>query len=62
MGNLQTFEQWKARVDKAIAKRLLGMTSEELPDWDYRRAYDEGMRPVGAASHAIKHAKKELGL
>lgn len=56
-----TWENWKREVDAEIQRRTT-MTSDDLPDWGYRRAYEEGMTAKRAAAKAIQHAKREMGV
>jgi Family of unknown function (DUF5419) len=49
----KSFDQWMKEVDTAIAKKS-GVTSADLPDCCYRDWFDDGVRPAGAASRAIK--------
>jgi hypothetical protein len=51
-----TFEQWMIVVSQ-IMNNLCGMGPDDLPDWSYRRAYDEGKSPDRAARAAIKAAR-----
>jgi hypothetical protein len=51
-----TFEQWMAIV-ASIMSRLCEMGPDDLPDWGYRAAYDEGKSPDCAARAAIKAAR-----
>jgi Family of unknown function (DUF5419) len=53
----QTFEQWKLAVNQAI-ERKVGMSSDDLPDWGYADAYEDGLSPASAASSAIRSAKE----
>ena len=54
--NTKTFEQWMQLVDKIISDKLMGMTSEDLPDICYRDYYDDGMTPRQVAAMAIRSA------
>jgi len=56
-----SFEDWKREVDQEI-KRRTTLISSDLPDWDYRRAYDEGLTAKRAAAKAIQYAKREMGV
>jgi hypothetical protein len=49
----RSFEQWMADVDRCLEQKC-GLTHEDLPDWGYYDAYDDGMTPKGAAIKAIK--------
>lgn len=57
--NAGTFAEWLAKVDKHVVDRL-GICLDDLPDWNYRDAYDEGMTPARAASRTINNAKRNL--
>lgn len=37
-----TFEQWKERVNQYVIG-MSGMDVDDLPDWDFRTAYANGM-------------------
>lgn len=53
-----TFEEWMKRVDNHIGHTLPFMDSNDIPDWRYRDAYDEGMTPKRAAQNAIRQARE----
>jgi len=55
MDNKIPFSQWMRDVDKAISL-LVGLISDDLPDWCYRDAYDEGLSAKVAARKAIRSA------
>jgi hypothetical protein len=46
-----------AKVDKILLAKV-HMDSEMLPDWRYRRAWEEGYTPSEAAREAIKYARE----
>lgn len=48
-----TFAQWMARVNQYMATQFYGLTSDDIADWPYRDAYDDGMKPQAAARAAI---------
>ena len=50
------FTAWMAEVDKHILNAV-GMDHNDLPDWRYRDAFEEGMAPVKAAKRAVKAAE-----
>ena len=50
------FTAWMAKVD-ALMARSCGMSSMDLPDWNYRDAYDDGASPSSAARQAIRAAR-----
>lgn len=54
----RSFEDWKKLVDAELEKRC-GMSSEDLPDVDYRGMYAVGDTPAVAARQAIANAKDE---
>jgi hypothetical protein len=56
-----TWEQWRREVDAEIMRRV-SMTSDDLPDWNYRGAYEEGLTAKRAAAKAIQYAKREMGV
>jgi hypothetical protein len=49
-----TFAQWMQAVDDRISVMAGGCTSDDLADYPYRDAYDDGVRAVTAARRAIK--------
>ncbi len=51
-----TFEQWKEQVNRVLEARL-GLSADDLPDWDYRSAYDDGILPTVAATRAMRAAE-----
>jgi hypothetical protein len=50
------FDQWKRAVDVAIFRRV-GLTANDLPDWDYYSAYLRGITPDAAGARAIRIAR-----
>lgn len=52
------FEAWKAKVDRAIARQCMGLTSDDLPDVDYWSLFLAGESPREAACYAIQNAKE----
>jgi len=52
-----TFEEWKRRVEAYIIRKL-GIDSEALPDWDFQRAWKDGMAPSKAAAACIAAARR----
>jgi hypothetical protein len=55
-GMAMTWEEWKEAVDVWLF-RYLDLTSDDLPDWSYRDAFDQGMSPADAAKEAVQAAK-----
>jgi len=53
MAKKQSFEDWMKKVDKIIADKLGGFTSEDLPDICYADLYEDGMPPSYAAKQAM---------
>lgn len=56
-----TWEEWKIEVNTFVIRKT-GIHADDLPDWRYREAYDNGMKPNVAANRAIAAAKKEMGI
>jgi hypothetical protein len=52
-----TFEQWKRMVDVFLMKRI-GMESDDLPDYDYRRDYDVNTPALTTAKRAARAASE----
>jgi hypothetical protein len=46
--NEATYMQWKARVD-ALLESQIGLSSDDLPDQNYREWFESGMTPSEAA-------------
>lgn len=52
-----TWEQWKGAVNAAIVRKV-GVHADDLPDWNYRDAFNQGMQPPRAAAAVIRNAKE----
>jgi hypothetical protein len=50
-----TFNEWMEQVDCEI-EQAYGLSSSDLPDWNYADAFEDGMTPVSAADEAMSHA------
>lgn len=50
------YDKWMAKVDAFIARKF-GVDSNDLPDWNYLDAFEDGMSPSAAAKAAISAAK-----
>lgn len=50
-----TWGWWKARVDDYL-ERKAGVRSVNIPAFDYRQAFDQGMPPSVAANKALRAA------
>ena len=57
MAQKRTFDEWKKIVDNHLLE-MCSMTSDCLPDINYRDLYDMGKAPGTAARAAIKYAKE----
>jgi hypothetical protein len=51
MKQKQTFEEWMKQVNSHLP-----MSSDDLPDVNYRDWYDDGVSPKSAAARALKYA------
>jgi hypothetical protein len=51
------FDDWRKAVDAIIADRVGGLTSDDLPDVDYRGLYETGKSPEEAARFAVRNAE-----
>lgn len=40
----KTFEAWMKRVDRIIVRHF-GVGADDLPDWGYHDAYEDGLTP-----------------
>ena len=52
-----TFEQWMSQCNGWIADAIGFADADDLPDWHYWDAFDDGMKPREAAEAAIDAAK-----
>ena len=50
-----TFEQWLARVHREIAHITGGITGDDLVDYPYRDAYDNGESPEETAIAVLEN-------
>ena len=57
MANKMTFEEWKKQVDHFIGV-CCGLTSEDLSDYCYADAYEQGKKPFATAKLAIKATRE----
>jgi len=53
----RAFNVWFAKVN-AIILRKTGLCADDLPDYCYRDAYDDGATAVNTANRAIRAAKE----
>jgi hypothetical protein len=53
--NLLPFAQWMHSVDLTI-QRITGLSADDLPDYCYRDAYEDGLSPAQAARRAVRAA------
>lgn len=51
------YDAWKKRVNDHVLTAV-GMECDDLPDYDYRRAFDAGESPKTTAKRAIRAAKE----
>lgn len=51
----QSFDDWMKSLDKVVI-RSTGMSYQDLPDWDFRTAFDDGISPEVAAQGVIEDA------
>lgn len=49
------FAVWLQALDQAVQRRVL-VRYDDLEDWRYRDAYDDGMSPVDAAVEMLEDA------
>lgn len=56
MANKMSFEQWRAKVNMYV-EMYIGLGCDDLPDWDYWYAWNDGMSPSKAASEVVRNAK-----
>jgi hypothetical protein len=53
-----TFEAWMKEINGHVIRKT-GVSVDDLPDCPFRDWYDDGVKPTGAASRAIRNAKDE---
>ena len=51
-----SFEAWKSQVDRAVI-RICGMSCDDLPDFAYRKAYDEKKDSQATAARVVRAAR-----
>ncbi len=51
------FEAWMKQVDQAIAKKLNGLTSTDLPDHTYRDDFEGGASAEDVADEVVEAAE-----
>jgi len=56
MSTNPAFEQWFARVAREM-NLLCGMGPDDLPDYDYWSAFEDGENPCDCAEMAVAAAK-----
>ena len=54
------FVEWKAKVNIAIQQEA-GITADDIPDYNYYRAFNQHVSPERAAKRAIGQALLLLG-
>lgn len=52
-----SFDQWKKKVDDRM-EQLCGFTSDDLPDWDYYSAWQDGLGWGTAAKQALTEIRE----
>jgi hypothetical protein len=55
------FNAWKMEVSNIIRRRT-GLSADDFPDWNYREAFDNRVKPPQAATRAINTFKKDMGI
>ena len=55
---IDSFDDWMAAVDQLVNERA-GLSVHDLPDCPFRRWFDDGVSPSGAARQAIHNAHDE---
>ena len=51
----QTFKEWMSKVDKIVEAKI-GLSVDDLPDFMFHDAYDDGVSPTKAATQSIRDA------
>ena len=52
----EKFQAWLQRVDQAMWDQF-GCSYQDLPDWDFWAAFEQGTSPSRAAKQIFKHAQ-----
>lgn len=58
---MNKFEKWKKEVDELLFEKI-EMRSDELPDYEYLKAFDDGLQPFEVAPDVIHQAMDCFGL
>ena len=53
-GKTDSFDNWMKRLDKIIARNWAGLTSDDLIDWSYMDAYEDGLTPSEAYATMVE--------
>ena len=53
---LSVYDIWLVNVNREVYK-ISGLSIDEIPDFDYWQAYDNGLSPKVTAKKAIKSAQ-----
>lgn len=53
MSDAEFFEAWKAKVNEIIESEIF-VGCDDLEDWDYRLAFEDGMSPEEAADEVLR--------
>ena len=53
----KTYEEWFKEVNAEIIRQT-GFSADDLPDYCYKDAYDDGKSPKSTAKAVIKNAKE----
>ena len=57
----QEFDAWMVQVDREIAVRLGGLTSEDIEDYDYMALFEDELSPAEAAEEVLEANLAEYG-
>lgn len=55
----RSYDEWMLAVD-ANVQRLCGLSADDLPDYCYADAYDDGRSPSEVARAAVRAAREEF--
>lgn len=55
------FVAWRTEMDKYV-EQLLGLSTDDLPDWDFATAFESGMSAKDAAFAFAEMQVSEYGL
>lgn len=52
------YDDWMSQVNAHLSNKTCGLTSMDLPDYDYRIAYDNELVPAEVAEDVVEFTKR----